>query len=78
MIRKENTNAVLEVLTRITSAWRSGHPEGMAPALDEGIVMAFPGFVDHMPAGCVWAVAFAAPHISPGTRVSGGDPFAAR
>lgn len=45
MIDEPTRTAVLAVLDRITAAWRGGHPEDMAPYLDEHVVMAFPGFV---------------------------------
>jgi hypothetical protein len=42
------TATVLDILTRINTAWRTGHPQEMAPYLDEHVVMAFPGFVGHL------------------------------
>jgi hypothetical protein len=39
---------ILDILTRINTAWRTGHPEEMAPYLDEHVVMAFPDFSGHM------------------------------
>jgi hypothetical protein len=40
--------AIVDVLARITGAWRGGHPENMAEYLDERVAMAAPGFVGHV------------------------------
>ncbi len=39
---------LLDLFTRINTAWRTGRPQEMAPYLDEHVVMAFPGFAGHL------------------------------
>jgi uncharacterized protein (TIGR02246 family) len=47
---QQNSTAaiIVDVVDRITAAWRSGHPQEMADVLDEDVGMALPGFAGHL------------------------------
>src|SRR5438270_13067853 len=44
----QDQKSVIEVLARITTAWRAGRPEDMAPYLSDNVVMALPGFEGYL------------------------------